>query len=52
VEGPFKLSAFASWLAAGALSAEAAATLRVWRRGAQESDSSALADLLAAANAA
>jgi hypothetical protein len=51
VEGPFRLAAFADWRAKGALSADAVAALRVWRHGAPESDSQALADLLAAAAA-
>jgi hypothetical protein len=43
------MSAFATWVAKGALSGDAAATLRVWRAGAPEADAEPLARLLAPA---
>jgi hypothetical protein len=48
IEGPFKLSVFRGWVAAGALSTSDAASLRVWRAGAEESQHSLLGALLAA----
>jgi hypothetical protein len=47
IEGPYKLSVFRGWIAAGALSAADAASLRVWRAGAAESENRELGELLA-----
>jgi hypothetical protein len=49
IERPFKLSTFRAWLAAGALSAADAASLRVWPAGDEEALGVPLAELLGAA---
>jgi hypothetical protein len=51
IEGPFKLATFAKWVSDGVLSAEAAAALPVWRRGATEAEAAPLGGLLLAAAA-
>jgi hypothetical protein len=48
VVGPYRLSVFAAWAAAGALSPDAVATLRVWPEGGAETESKPLVPLLAA----
>lgn len=45
-EGPFRLSLFSQWVAAGHLTAADVAAMRVWREGASEAASGPLADLL------
>jgi hypothetical protein len=51
VAGPFRVSAFADWVATGAISTAEADALRVWRQGAPESSSVPLREALAAAAA-
>jgi hypothetical protein len=49
VAGPFAVSAFAGWVASGAISAAEADALRVWLQGAPEDSSVPLRQVLAAA---
>ncbi len=52
IEGPFKLSAYAAWVAAGTLTHAQAARLNVWRAGTREhEDGRLLTDVLVAAAA-
>jgi hypothetical protein len=52
VEGPFRAEVFAGWLSSGALPADAAAALRVWRPRGREHADVPLTQLLADAAAA